>query len=249
MSEFSQVFLAIDLGASGGRVVAGLFDGQQLSLEEVYRFDNGGIHMASHMHWPLPSLWQHVCRGLKAASKLYPGQIASVGVDTWGVDFGLLDKNDEILGIPHHYRDRRTVGILDKAFAIVPREEIFQATGLQFMEFNTLYQLLAMKLAKSPTLEIAHSFLMMPDLFHWLLTGVKSNEATNSSTTQFFNPKTKSLATDLLDRCGLPKQILGNIIQPGTRLGKIQPSVAEDTGLAGIEVIVPGTHDTASAVA
>src|SRR5436190_4268807 len=245
----SQVFLAIDLGASGGRVVAGLFDGQQLSLEEVYRFDNGGIHAAHHMHWPLMSLWQHVTRGLKAAGRLYPSRISSVGVDTWGVDFGLLDKNDELLGIPHHYRDRRTVGILDKAFAVVHREEIFQATGLQFMEFNTLYQLLAMKLAKSPTLEIAHSFLMIPDLFHWLLTGIKSNEATNASTTQFLNPKTKAWAIDLLDRLALPKHILGNIIQPGTRLGKIQAAVADDTGLASIDVIVPGTHDTASAVA
>jgi rhamnulokinase len=249
MPDSSQVFLAIDLGASGGRVVAGLFDGQQFSLEEVYRFGNGGIHAAGQMHWPLMSLWQHVCRGLKAASKLYPGQIASVGVDTWGVDFALLDKNDEILGIPHHYRCGRTKGILDKAFALVPRDEIFKATGLQFMEFNTLYQLLAMKFAKSPQLDIAHSFLMIPDLFHWLLTGIKSNEATNASTTQFLNPKTKSWANDLLDRFGLPKQILGNIIQPGTRLGKIQASVAEDTGLASIDVIVPGTHDTASAVA
>src|SRR5436190_6040763 len=239
----SQVFLAIDLGASGGRVVAGLFDGTQLSLEEVYRFDNGGIHAAHHMHWPLMSLWQHVTRGLRAASKLYPDQIASVGVDTWGVDFGLLDKNDELLGIPHHYRDRRTVGILDKAFAVVPRAEIFKSTGLQFMEFNTLYQLLAMKLAKSPVLDIAHSFLMIPDLFHWLLTGIKSNEATNASTTQFLNPKTKTWTTELLKSFDLPTQILGNIIQPGTRLGKIQATVAEDTGLSGVDVIVPGTHD------
>src|SRR5207249_9154011 len=140
---------------------------------------------------------------------------------------------------PHHYRDRRTVGILDKAFAIVPRAEIFKATGLQFMEFNTLYQLLAMKLATSPTLGIAQSLLMIPDLFHWLLTGVKANEATNASTTQFHNPRTKSWATDLLGRFCLPTQILGEIIQPGTRLGRIQPLVAEDTGLADIEVIVP----------
>src|SRR5438552_9106515 len=232
MVDTTQVFLAIDLGASGGRVVAGLFDGSQLSLEEVYRFDNGGVHVAGHMHWPLISLWQHVTRGLRAAGKLYPGQIASVGVDTWGVDFGLLDKNDELLGIPHHYRDRRTAGILDTAFAIVPRAEIFKTTGLQFMAFNTLYQLLAMKLAKSPLLDIAQSFLMMPDLFHWLLTGVKASEATNASTTQFHNPRTKSWATDLLGRFGLPTQILGEIIQPGTRLGRIQPLVAEDTGLA-----------------
>src|SRR5262249_8012748 len=124
-----------------------------------------------------------------------------------------------------------------------------EATGLQFMEFNTLYQLLAMKLAKSPQLDIARSLLMIPDLFHWLLTGIKSSEATNASTTQFLNPKTKTRANDLHDRFGLPKKILGNIVQPGTRLGKIQSSVADDTGLAGIDVVVPGTHDTASAVA
>src|SRR5436190_220890 len=245
----SQVFLAIDLGASGGRVVAGLFDGSRLDLEEVYRFDNGGIQAAGGMYWPLMSLWQHVTRGLKAAGKIYSGRIASVGVDTWGVDFALLGKNDELLGIPHHYRDRRTVGILDKAFAVVPRAEIFKATGLQFMEFNTLYQLLAMKLAKAPILDIAHSFLMIPDLFHWLLTGVKSNEYTNASTTQFLNPRTRTWATDLLGRFDLPSQILGNIVQPGTRLGKIQTAVAENTGLPGVDVIVPGTHDTASAVA
>src|SRR5437773_3450283 len=222
MPETSQVFLAIDLGASGGRVVAGLFDGQQLSLEEVYRFDNGGVPANGHLFWPLLTQWQHVLRGLRAAGKLYPGQIASVGVDTWGVDFALLDKNDELLGIPHHYRDRRTAGILDKAFALVPRSEIFNVTGLQFMEFNTLYQLLAMKLAKSPLLDIAQSFLMMPDLFHWLLTGVKANEVKNASTTQFLNPHTRTWASDLLGKFGLPSQILGNIVQPGTRLGKIQ---------------------------
>jgi rhamnulokinase len=249
MADDSQTFLAVDLGASGGRVVAGLFDGSRLDLEEVYRFDNGGVHAAGHMHWPLMSLWDHVVRGLRAAGKLYPGQVASVGVDTWGVDFGLLGRDDVLLGVPHHYRDRRTVGILEKAFAVVLREEIFQATGLQFMEFNTLYQLLAMKLAKSPILDAAQSLLLMPDLIHWLLTGVKANEYTNASTTQFLNPNTRDWARDLFDRFGLPKQILGRVVQPGTRLGKLRLDVAEETGLAGVEAIVPGTHDTASAVA
>src|SRR5262245_20973546 len=249
MAVSSQVFLAVDLGASSGRVVAGLFDGQQLSLEEVYRFDNGGIHAAGSTYWPLMTLWQHVTRGLRAAGKIYLGKVAGVGVDTWGVDFGLVGKTDELLGIPHHYRDRRTAGILDKAFAVVPREQIFDATGLQFMEFNTLYQLVAMKLAGSPILDSAQSFLMMPDLFHWLLTGVKANEYTNATTTQFLNPRTRSWATDLVNRFGLPGQILGQIVEPGARLGKIQPAVAEETGLTGVEVVVPGTHDTASAVA
>jgi rhamnulokinase len=249
MPASSQVFLAVDLGASSGRVVAGLFDGGRLALEEVYRFENGGVPMAGGTYWPIADQWQHVLRGLRAAAKIYGKHVASVGVDTWGVDFGLLGTNDELLGIPRHYRDRRTAGILDKAFAIVPREEIFEATGLQFMEFNTLYQLLAMKQAGSPLLGIAKSLLMIPDLFHWLLTGQRVNEYTNATTTQFLNPRTRSWATDLFDRFGLPSQILGPITEPGTRIGKIQPSVVSETNLHGVEVILPGTHDTASAVA
>src|SRR5262245_48373076 len=249
MADSSQVYLAVDLGASSGRVVAGLFDGTRLSLEEVHRFDNGGVNAAGQMHWDVLNLWQHTLRGLKAAAKVYGSHLASVGVDTWGVDFALLSKSDELLSNPCHYRDRRTAGILDKAFAIVPREEIFQATGLQFMEFNTLYQLLAMKRAGSPILDIAQSFLMIPDLFHWLLTREKANEYTNATTTQFLNPRTRGWATDLFARFGLPAHILGPVTEPGTRLGKIQPSVVEETNLTGVEVILPGTHDTASAVA
>ncbi len=248
MSDNSQVFLAADLGASSGRVLAGLFDGARLSLEEVYRFENGGVPAAGRMQWDLLNQWQHVLRGLRAAGKVYGDRVASVGVDTWGVDFGLLGRHDELLGNPYHYRDRRTAGILDKAFAIVRREEIFATTGLQFMEFNSLYQLLAMKLADSPLLDVAQSFLMIPDLFHWLLTGIKANEATNASTTQFLNPQTGGWATDLLGRFGLPAHILGTLTPPGTRLGKLQASVAEETDLPGVEVILPGTHDTASAV-
>ena len=248
MADAAQVYLAADLGASSGRVVAGVFDGERLALEEVYRFDNGGIPAAGRMQWDLLNQWSHVQRGLRAAGKLYPGQIKSVGVDTWGVDFGLVGRNDELLGNPYHYRDRRTAGIFDKAFAIVPREEIFAHTGLQFMEFNTLYQLLAMKLARSPLLDVAERLLLIPDLFHWLLTGEKANEFTDASTTQFYNPKTKTWANELLAKFGLPTNILGPIAQPGTRLGKLLPTVAEETGLAAVEVVLPGTHDTASAV-
>jgi rhamnulokinase len=248
MADSSKVFLAVDLGASSGRVVAGLFDGTKLALEEVYRFDNGGVPIAGRLQWDLLNQWQHVLRGLRAAGKLYGGRVASVGVDTWGVDFGLLGRHDVLLGNPYHYRDRQTAGILDKAFGIVPREEIFAATGLQFMEFNSLYQLLALKQADSPLLDAAQALLMIPDLFHWLLTGIKANETTDASTTQFLNPQTGRWATDLLAKFGLPTHILGEIAQPGTRLGKTQASVADETNLAGVEVILPGTHDTASAV-
>lgn len=248
MSDHAKVYLAVDLGASSGRVVAGLFDGRRLQLEDVYRFDNGGVLAGDRLYWDLLAQWTHVWQGLRAAAGKYGGGVASIGVDTWGVDFGLLGRNDELLGNPCHYRDRRTVGMMDKAFSIVPREEIFAETGLQFMELNTLYQLLAMKLQDSPLLEMAESFLMMPDLFHWLLTGQKVNEFTDASTTQFYNPLTKTWSAALFERFGLPTQILGPIVQPGTRLGGLRPAVAEQTGLRGAQVVLPGTHDTASAV-
>jgi rhamnulokinase len=243
-----KTILAVDLGASSGRIVAGLFDGRRLTLEEGHRFENGGFPLAGSLHWDVLGQWSNIVQGLKAAAATYGERVASIGVDTWGVDFGLLGRNDELLGNPNHYRDARTAGILEKAFNIVPREEIFAETGLQFMEFNTLYQLVAMRLANSSLLEAAESFLMMPDLFHWLLTGVKANEYTDLSTTQFLNPRTKDWSRGLLERFGIPTKMLGNIAQPGARLGKLRPAVADDTGLRHVEVILPGTHDTASAV-
>lgn len=244
----AKVYLAVDLGASSGRVLAGLFDGQRLALEEVHRFDNGPVLAADTMHWDLLDLWRHVQDGLRAAASRYGRRIVSVGVDTWGVDFGLLGRHDQLLGNPVHYRDRRTAGILPRAFARVPREEIFAATGLQFMEFNTLYQLWAMRQADSPLLEAARQFLMIPDLFHWLLTGQKGVERTNASTTQFFDPRTGQWARELLKRFEIPTEMLGPILEPGTRLGRLRESVEQQTGLSGVEVVLPGTHDTASAV-
>jgi rhamnulokinase len=248
MPADEQVFLAVDLGASGGRTVAGLFDGERLALEEVNRFENGPVAVAGSMHWDLLSLWSHIQDGLRVAASRYGDRVVSVGVDTWGVDYGLLGKDDLLLGNPYHYRDRRTFGILERAFKTVSREEIFDETGLQFMELNTLFQLIAMKQSGSPLLEIAQRFLMMPDLFHWLLTGEKVNEFTNATTTQFYNPRSKTWSRTLFDKFGLPGEIFGDIVPPGTRLGRLQPEVAEATGLAAAEVVLPGTHDTASAV-
>ena len=243
-----KVFLAVDLGASSGRVVAGSFDGIRLRMEDVHRFENGPVQVGSRTYWDLLGQWSQVQAGLRAAAAKYPGQIASVGVDTWGVDFGLLGRHDELLANPRHYRDHHTDGILERAFSIVPREEIFAATGLQFMQFNTLYQLLALRLADSQALEMAETFLMMPDLFHWLLTGVKANEFTNATTTQFYNPGTRDWSRDLLHRFQLPSAMLGEVIEPGTVLGPLLSEVARNTGLEGVQVVAPGTHDTASAV-
>lgn len=243
-----KAFLAIDMGASSGRHMAGLFDGDKLRLEEIYRFENGAVEVAGRLYWDLLGLWSHVRQGLCAAGAQLGDRVAGVGVDTWGVDFGLLGKGDELLGNPYHYRDSRTNDIMQKAFAIVPREEIFRHTGLQFMQLNTLFQLLAMKLERSPLLEAAQSMLMIPDLFHWLLTGTKCNEMTEASTSQLYNPATGGWAVELLDRFDLPTDILGPIEQPGTNLGPLLPNLVAETGLSAARVILPGSHDTASAV-
>ncbi|MEX2112164.1 MAG: rhamnulokinase family protein [Pirellulales bacterium] len=244
-----RAYLAIDLGASSGRHVAGLFDGRALTLAEMHRFDNGPTAAAGHLYWDVLALWDHVVEGLRAAAASHAGQITSVGVDTWGVDFALLGRGDELLANPVHYRDARTDGLLERAFEIVPRERIFAQTGLQFMQFNTLYQLWAMQLAGSSVLDAAERMLMMPDLFHWLLTGEKSNEQTNATTTQFFNPRTNAWSRDLLAAFDIPDRIVSNVAPPGTTLGPLTSQVAAATGLQHVKVVLPGTHDTASAVA
>jgi len=242
-----RAFLAIDMGASSGRHVAGLFDGRQLQLSEIYRFENGPTPAAGHLYWDLLHQWTHVWRGLRAAGTQLKN-LTSVGVDTWGVDFALLGRGDELLANPVHYRDTRTDGLMERAFARVPRETIFAHTGLQFMQFNTLYQLWAMRLAQSSVLDAAETMLMMPDVFHWLLTGQKTNEMTNASTTQMYNPQTGQWARELIAQLDLPERILGPITQPGTRLGGLRSALACESGLADVQVVLPGTHDTASAV-
>lgn len=243
-----KAYLAVDIGASSGRHVLGLFDGGSLHLEEVYRFPNGPVEVAGRLYWDLLAQWAHVREGLRAATSKQPGSIATVGVDTWGVDFGLLGRGDELLGNPYHYRDGRTNGILEKAFGIQSREAIFRHTGLQFMPINTLFQLLATRLAGSPLLDVAESLLMMPDLMHWLLTGKKCNEMTDASTSQCYNPLTGDWARELLEEFALPTRIFGQIVQPGTTLGPLRANLAAETGFRGAKVVLPGTHDTASAV-
>lgn len=243
-----QSYLAVDLGASGGRLLAGRFDGSVLRLEELHRFENGPVAAAGSLYWNVLGLWSQITQGLRVARSRCGESIRSIGVDAWGVDFALLGRGDVLLGNPHCYRDPRSEGMLERALSTVGREEIFAQTGLQFMPINTLYQLLAMRVQQSPLLDVAESFLMMPDFFHWLLTGEKSNEFTNSTTTQFFNPTQGDWAFDLLRKLDLPTHIFRPVVAPGTTLGPLRRELAADTGLAGVNVVLPGTHDTASGV-
>ncbi len=241
-------YLAVDLGASSGRVLAGAFSGAKLSLAETHRFGNGPVAVNESLHWDLLRLWSDVQEGLRAAAHDGAGPIASVGVDTWGVDFGLLGRGDVLLGNPYHYRDARTAGLLARLCQEIGRDTIFIETGLQFMELNTIFQLYAMQLQRSPLLEAAEHMLLMPDLFHWLLTGEKANEFTDASTTQLLNPHTGSWSKRLIEELRLPERIFGRIAHPGTDLGPVRPRLAEQLGLTGARVVLPGTHDTASAV-
>ena len=243
-------FLAFDLGASSGRTVAGRFNGETLALDEIHRFDNGPTQILNSLHWDALLLFTEMKQGLaKAASELEDG-VAGIGVDTWGVDFGLLDRQDNLIGNPYHYRDRRTDGMVEKAFSYVAREEIFRQTGIQFMQINSLFQLFAMAQQQSPALEMAESLLFMPDLFNFWFTGRKANEYTIASTSQAYNMAENSWALGLLLQLGIPTGIFQEVIQPGTVLGPILPQIADEVQLAAeVPVILPGCHDTASAVA
>ena len=247
MSE--QVYLGIDLGAESGRVMAGLWDGQVMRVEELHRFPNEPVHLGETLRWDVLRLWSEIQNGLTAAAKRFGQSIVSVGVDTWGVDFVLLTKNGEMLGQPYHYRDARVNGMFTHAFKQVPRAEIFAQTGLQFMEINTLYQLLALQQSHPELLAAADCLLMMPDFFHWCLCGSRVAEFTDATTSQCLNPVRRDWAFDMLKKFGLPARIFPKVVPPGTELGRLRESVSQRTGLGRIKVVAPPTHDTASAVA
>ena len=244
-----KVFLGIDLGAESGRVMAGLWDGKTIQLEELHRFPNGGVMFGDSLRWNTVGLWSEIQNGLALAGKKFGKSVASVGADTWGVDFALLSKSGELLGLPFHYRDARTRGILTRTFSRVPREEIFAATGLQFMELNSLYQLIALRQASPEILAAAETLLFMPDLLHYLLSGARVAEFTIATTSQCVNPKQRAWANDLLKKFDIPAKIFPDIVPPGSRIGTLRAGLAERTGLGAINVVVPAAHDTGSAVA
>jgi rhamnulokinase len=243
-----QNLLAVDLGAESGRLIAGSFDGNTLGIEVLHRFPNRPVRLLDRLHWDLLDLHREILNGLRLAGQKL-GQITSVGVDTWGVDFAFLGKDGGLLGNPRHYRDPHTESIMESVFQIVPKRELYSRTGIQFMRFNSLFQLAALKRDKSPLLDAADRMLFMPDLFHYLLCGEAVNEYTDASTSQMIRPDTRSFDNELLGKLGLPTGITGAVTLPGTVIGKLAEVVRKETGVGECSVTVPATHDTAAAVA
>jgi rhamnulokinase len=240
--------LAFDYGASSGRAMLGCFDGQKLELNEIHRFSNDPVAISGSLHWDILRLFYEMKQGISKCIKTGNSDIAGIGVDTWGVDFGLLGGSGELLGNPYHYRDSRTEGMIESACRVVPKREIYEQTGIAFQKFNTLYQLYAMKLGNSPILEKAATMLFTPDLLNYFLSGVRAAEFTIASTSQMLDARTHDWAKPLLKNLGIPDRILPGIISPGIKLGSVTKSIQSETGIGGIPVIAVAGHDTGSAV-
>ena len=238
---------AVDLGAESGRVMLAHFDGARVSLEEAHRFPNRPVRVRGHLFWDVLDLWREVMAGLRLARQI-AGSLDSVGVDTWGVDYGLVDAQGLLVGLPYHYRDGRTTGMLDTLSASIGREAIYTATGIQFLPFNTLYQLAAHARQQPEQLEAAHRLLLMPDLLHCWLSGEQVAEYTNATTTQLLDAATGRWAAPLLAAAHVSERVMPPLVEPGTILGPVLPDVQADLG-AGLQVALPATHDTGSAVA
>jgi len=241
--------LAFDLGAESGRALLGNLDGGKLAVREIARFANVPVVVGGHLHWNVPALLAEMKAAMRVCASEIPGGPASIGVDTWGVDFGLLGRDGNLLGLPFCYRDPRTEGAMESYFRLVPRESLYEATGLQFLPFNTVFQLWAMVRDGSPLLRSATALLFMPDLFHYFLTGRRASEFTIASTSQIFNPRTRAWNPGLVECMGVSPSILQDIVEPGTVLAPLRPETAAETGLGPVPVVATASHDTAAAVA
>lgn len=241
--------LAFDLGASSGRAMLGIYEKGRLSIEEIHRFPNEPVSLRGHHYWDILRLFHEIKLGLRKAFNGGHKDIVSIAIDTWGVDFGLLDKNGDLLGNPYHYRDSRTDGMMEKVFELIPPEDLYAQTGIQFMKLNTIFQLFAVKQFQEHILKETRAMLLVPDLLNYFLTGRMASEYTIASTTQLLDPVKRIWNWDLIDKLGLPN-IFTDIIPPGTVLGPLLPEVVEELGGGeDISVVAVGSHDTASAVA
>ncbi|MCW0484691.1 rhamnulokinase [Gaoshiqia sediminis] len=242
-------FLAFDLGASSGRAILGTLENQKLSLTEVHRFTNQMQRVHGHDFWNIFSLFEELKTGLKKCISDFKIQPESIAVDTWGVDFVHLDNNGQILSLPFAYRDSRTNTAMEDLFRLLPKEEVYRQTGIQFMQFNSLFQLFSMVRDKSPLLKITDRILFMPNALNYLFSGEAKTEFSIASTSQMIVPGACKWQTPLLEKAGIPTSILGDIILPGQQIGSLTEEVARETGSTQIPVIAVAGHDTASAIA
>ena len=240
--------LGFDFGASSGRAMLGVFDGNKIEIEEIHRFSNDPVMLCGRFVWDVPRLVYEMKQALLKLSRTGV-HVDAIGIDTWGVDYGMLDDNGHLLGLPVHYRDDRTLGMREKVREVIPDKELFARTGLAYNQFNTLYQLYAMKLEGDPVLDRAADLLFMPDLLAYFLTGKKGTEYTVASTSELINPYTRDWDRELMERLGLPTRFLGEVKLPGTVRGTLLQDIARECGVDEIPVIAVGGHDTASAVA
>ncbi len=242
-----EVHLAIDFGGGSGRVIAGYLSGNEIILDTIHRFRNRQIILGKHVYWDFLSLFEDMKQGIRMANeKGY--HIRSIGIDTWGVDFGLIDKNGNLLGNPVCYRDSRTNGVPDEVFGIIDRSEHYGKTGTQVMPINTLFQLYAMKKENSRLFELADKLLFMPDLFSYYLTGVANNEYTIASTSEMLDAEKRDWDMQLIEKLGLPKHLFCDIAMPGESRGMLKPEIKEELGIDyDVEVFAVASHDTASA--
>jgi rhamnulokinase len=245
----SAKFAACDFGAESGRVVLGRLRDGRVELDEIHRFPNRQVRMLGHWYWDLPSLFAELKAGLARLASRGHRDLLGIGVDTWGVDFGLLNADGEILANPCTYRDPRTEGMMETAFTQVPREEMYRITGVQFLQLNTVFQLLSLVRGRRRILEGATRLLFMPDLFHYLLTGEALTEYTIASTSQLLDARSRNWSKPLFERLALPLDLMQTIVPPGTPVGPLLPEVQQETGLGPIPVLAPAGHDTACAVA
>lgn len=241
--------LAFDLGSSGGRAFWGTYDGSRLFMEVLHTFPNGPVRMCGGWYWDILRLVSEVEEGIRVAVRKSGGEPFTIGVDTWGVDYALLDASGHLLGNVHNYRDPRTEVLYDEIFSVLSKEEIYATTGIMFIQFNTLVQLYAEKKTRPWSLEYARNLLFPPDFFNWVLTGRCVNERTIASTSQFLDPGTGEWAHELLDRLRIPRRFLCPIVPPGTVLGSLTPEMRSLTGASeAVRVVAVGGHDTASAL-
>lgn len=242
--------LACDLGASNGRVILGKYDGSKIELEIVHKFPNGGVRLNGHFFWDTISLFSEIKTGLKNAVHQSGDNIQSMGIDTWGVDYGLLDQAGNLLSLPYHYRDSRTNNLPAEVFEKIGKDIIYEQTGIQFMQLNTIFQLFADLKYRPWILENAETLLFTPDLLNYFLTGKKYNEHTMASTSQLFNPVTDQWSSIIFEELGIPERIMQDIIYPGNKIGNLLAEIKEECGIKNdISVMAVGSHDTASAVA